>query len=478
MGAQTDADQLCYASATQLARMIRSREVSPVEVVDAFLARIQAVNPKLNAYVTLQADSAREQAKAAEAAVARGDDLGPLHGVPISIKDLARTKGVRTTSGSKVFEDFVPTDDHPVVERLEGAGAISLGKTNTPEFGWLAITDNPVFGKTNNPWDLGRTPSGSSGGAAAAVAAGLCAIAHGSDGGGSIRHPAAFCGVFGIKPTFGVVPRHAGVDGWPTLSHHGPLTRSVADGALALDVMAGYDGRDMLSAPLPPQNFLANLKRDMAGIRVAWTTDMGHAEVDPRVRAAFESAVPAFEEVGCELRNASPDFSNSREIFKGVQFSELVGADLKHIDADGNSKMSPDLARFVLKRKDIFARDYMAANEARGRLYAAVTDFFGDVDLLLTPTMAIPAFKHPETMADYPHTVNGVEVSSTGWHPFTFPFNLTQQPAATVPCGFTDGGLPIGLQIVGRKFDDLLVMQAAAAFEQARPWADRRPPLD
>lgn len=473
----TATETLCYTPATELARMIREKEMSPVEIVDAFLARIDEVNPKLNAYVTVIGDKARAAAKQAEADVQSGKKLGPLHGVPVSIKDLALTEGVRTTFGSKVHENFVPDYNEPTVERLLGAGAINLGKTNTPEFGWLAITDNDVFGRTNNPWDVERTSSGSSGGAAAATAAGLAPISLGSDGGGSIRHPAAFCGLFGIKATFGVVPRDSQAAGWPTLSHSGPLTRTVADGALALDTLAGYDARDLHSAPMAPQNFLANLKRDMKGVRVAWSSDLGGAEVEPDVRTLFEAATSAFEEVGCDLRPGHPDFGDVRETFKMTMFPEAVAGELRFIDDKGASKMNADFTKFIWKRRDILARDYLTAQEDRRKMYGRVATFFSDVDLLITPTMAVVPFKHPRDMSEYPHTVNGVEVTSTGWHPFTFPFNLTGQPAATVPCGFTEAGLPVGLQIVGRKYEDLLVMQAAAAFEEARPWADRRPQL-
>lgn len=474
---QSGIDDICYTSAVELAERIRTRKASPVEITDAFLERIAAVNPKLNAYVTLVEESARAEARTAETAVTKGGQLGPIHGLPISIKDLQWTRGVRTTSGSKVYEHRIPDEDAPSVERLRAAGGIVLGKTNTPEFGWLAITDNLVFGKTNNPWNLECTPSGSSGGAAAATAAGLAPISLGSDGGGSIRHPASFCGVVGMKPTFGMIPRHVAAVDWPTLSHQGPLTRTVADAALAMDVLCGYDTRDIHSVPLPPQKFLENLKRDPGGLRVAWTTDMGFAEVDPRVRKHFEAAVRAFDELGCVVEPGCPDLRDSRELFKGVMFCELVSGELRHINPDGSSLMNPDITKFVLKRKDILARDYLAANERREKMYLRVVKFFESHDLLLTPTMAIPPFKHPQTMADYPHTVNGVEVSTTGWQPFTFPFNLTGQPAISVPCGFTDDGLPIGLQIIGRRFEDLLVMRAAAAFEQARPWAQVRPPV-
>ncbi len=480
MLSKTEITKICWTPAVKLVRMMKSRKLSPVEVVEAFLSRIDQINPKLNAYVTILHEQAREKAKWAESELTRsgdGEGLGLLHGLPISIKDLTWTKGVRTTSGSKVFEHRVPEEDSPVVQRLLGAGAINLGKTNTPEFGWVAVTDNEIFGRANNPWNLEYTTSGSSGGAGAATAAGLAPISHGSDGGGSIRHPASFCGIFGFKPTFGLIPRHPGVDGWPTLSHHGPMTRTVADAALALDVMTGYDPRDMMSVALPPQKFQKNLKRNLKGVRVAWSTDWGFLEVDPRVRKLFEATIPAFEELGCELRQGCPDMRETREIFKGVMFAEAVGSDFRHIHPDGTSLMNPDLTKFIWKRKDILARDYLGALDKRHALYARVADYMKDVDILLSPTLAIPPFKHPKDMSEYPHTVNGVEVSSTGWQPFTFPFNLTQQPAATIPCGFTEEGLPVGLQIVGRRFEDLLVMQVCAGFESARPWKSKRPKL-
>lgn len=471
-------EDLCYTPATELVDRMKSKDLSPVELTQALLDRIDALNPKLNAFVTIHPEQSLAAAQHAEDAIQKGEDLGSLHGLPISIKDLSHTKGVRTTSGSKVHENFIPDENAPVVERMLGAGAISLGKTNTPEFGWLAISDNELFGPTGNPWDPTRTSSGSSGGAASATAAGMAPISLGSDGGGSIRHPASFCGLVGMKATFGMIPKHAGHEGWPSLSHNGPLTRTVADAALAMDVLTGYDPRDMFSTPLPHQDFLKNLQRDLKGLRVAWSTDMGHAEVDPQVREHFEKSIAAFEEMGCEVVQSHPDLDDAREIFKGVMFVEAVGADLQHVREDGSSDMTPPLTQFINKRKDIYARDYMDALTKRQALYSRVHTFMQDIDLLLTPTMAIPAFEHPKPdLSDYPHTVNDVEVSSTGWHPFTFPFNLTGQPAATVPCGFTNEGLPVGLQIVGRKFEDLLVMQACAQFEQARPWADKRPAM-
>jgi len=476
--APTSEDDLCFTSAVDLREMIRSRTVSPIEIVEAFLRRIDAINPYLNAYVTPMPEAALAAAKEAERALESGKGLGPLSGIPFSIKDLSWTAGVRSTSGSQVFEDFVAPEDDPVVALMRGAGGVPLGKTNTPEFGWLAITDNEVFGRTNNPWNADYTPSGSSGGAAAATAAGMAPISLGSDGGGSIRHPAAFCGIYGVKPTFGLVPRSAENCSWFSLSHQGPLTRTVADAALALDVLVAFDGRDFASVKAAPVRYLDRLREgNVRGLRVAYSADLGGVEVSPEARDTFEKSLPAFEEIGCRLTEATPDLSHAREIFKWIMFVEAVGGELKYIDEDGASKLSAPLREFVWNRKDILARDYMTAWEKRRALVSRVHTFFESYDLFLTPTMAIPPFRHPEDMRAYPHEVNGVEVGSTGWHPFTFPFNLTGQPAASVPCGFTDTGLPMGLQIVGRRFEDLLVLQASAAFEDARPWAKTRPPV-
>lgn len=473
-----DSDRLGFSEAHELAALILRREISPVELIDVFLERIAAINPRLNAYVTVAEDEARASARKAEQAITSGAPLGSLHGVPAAIKDLALTAGIRTTSGSRVYADRVPQRDNLAVARLRRAGVVLLGKTNTPEFGWLSITDNPLFGRTANPWALDHTPGGSSGGAAAAAAAGLAPVSLGSDGGGSIRHPASFCGIFGIKPSFGLVPRLDPEDGWPTLSHQGPLARSVAGAAAALDALAGYDREDFSSVPLPPQNFLAHLgEGEPRKWRVAFSRDLGFAEVDPRVLERFDEVIRTFESLGCTLIEACPDLRPARELFKGVMFPELVACESRYIREDGSSDMNPDLTRFVSRRRDILARDYLAAEAGRRSLYLEVERFFDTADLLLTPTLAVPPFPHPQSMADYPHTVNGREVGSTGWHPFTPPFNLTHHPAASIPCGFTPEGLPVGLQIVAPRFQDLRVLQAAAAFEAAKPWVHLRPQL-
>ncbi len=475
---QSESETLGFTEAHELASLIRKKEISPVEVIDTFLERIATINPKLNAYVTVVEDLARSAAIEAEKALTDGSEIGPLHGVPAAIKDLALTRGIRSTSGSRIYADRVPAQDNRAVKRLREAGAIILGKTNTPEFGWLSISDNELFGPTCNPWALDHTSGGSSGGAAAAAAAGLAPISLGSDGGGSIRHPASFCSVFGIKPSFGLVPRLDPHDGWETLSHQGPIARTVAGAAAALDAMAGYDREDFSSAPLPPQHFLENLTNvDPTQWKIAFSADLGFAEVDERVRAAFNAAVARYEKLGFTLVEACPDLKSAREIFKGVMFPEVAGAEFSYIAADGSSGMNPDLTRFVWKRRDILARDYLAASQRRRTLYLAVERFFEDYDLLLTPTMALPPFEHPRSMSEYPHTVNGREVGSTGWHPFTPAFNLTHHPAASLPCGFTPEGLPVGLQIVAPRYADLRVLQLAAALESEEPWASLRPGL-
>ncbi|MEK7220064.1 MAG: amidase family protein, partial [candidate division NC10 bacterium] len=303
------ADDLASMPASELSAAIRAKRVSPVEVVEAVLDRIERLNPRLNAYCTVTAESARREAAAAEAAVMRGDALGPLHGVPVSVKDLVITRGVRTTFGSRIYENNVPQEDAPLVERLKAAGAILVGKTTTPEFGWKGVTDSPLLGITRNPWNPERTPGGSSGGAGAAVAAGLAPLAVGTDGGGSIRIPGSFCGVFGLKPTYGVIPVYpASATG--TLSHAGPMTRTVRDAALMLQVMAGPDDRDPLSFPLEGMDFVAGLEGEIHGLRVAWSPTLGYAVVDPEVRLVTEAAAKRFSDLGCRVEEVNRVFDD------------------------------------------------------------------------------------------------------------------------------------------------------------------------
>jgi len=466
---------ICYMPAVDMAQEIRTKKLSPVEVINVVLSRIERLNPRINAYCTLLAESARKQAREAEAKVMQGDELGPLHGVPVSIKDLTFTKGVRTTSGSKIYENFIPSCDAIVVERLRAAGAIMLGKTNTPEFGFMGLTDNLLFGTTRNPWNLECHAGGSSGGAAAAVAAGMGQLAQGSDGGGSIRIPSSFCGVFGIKPSFGRVPRGPGSTNWQTLSQYGPISRNVRDAALALEIMAGRDDRDRQSLPDTNLNYLSLLNGDLKGLRVAWSPDLGYAVVEPQVLEKTSAAVSIFETLGCTVEMATPDITNPERAFELIWLVTYAAAYGDKLDKWGD-QMDPRLVALIKRGKERLAVEYAQAAIEREELFDRFLPFFDRYDLLLTPATAVPAFDVNKFEIT---EIGEVQVSSwLNWTPFTYPFNLTGQPAASAPCGWTDGGLPVGLQIVGRCFDDATVLKAAAAFESASPWSHRQPPLD
>ena len=470
-----NATDLCFTAATDLAGMIRRKEVSPVEVTEAVLARIERLNPALNAYCTVTAEEALAAAREAESAVVRGVALGPLHGVPISIKDLTITKGVRTTRGSRLHADAVPDEDAPVVERVRAAGAIIVGKTNTPEFGWKGDTSNPLFGVTRNPWDPAREASagGSSGGAGAAVAAGLAPLALGTDGAGSIRIPASFCGIVGLKQQLWRVPTYP-ASPVETVAHTGPMTRTVRDAALLLNVIAGPDERDRLSLAATGENWLMACEGGVRGLRAAWSPDLGYAAVDPEVARLCATATRRFaDDLGSLLDEANPGFADpgraGRIIFYGG-----VAANVAGLSPERAALIDPALARALEEETvDLTALDYIGANATRQALWDVTRQFFERYDLLLTPTIAVPPFRAGE---EGPREVNGRSVERFGWTPFTYPFNLTGNPALTIPVGFTVAGLPVGLQIVGRRFDEATVLRAGAAFEAVQPWAAQRPP--
>jgi aspartyl-tRNA(Asn)/glutamyl-tRNA(Gln) amidotransferase subunit A len=466
-------DSICWMSATELVVAFKRRKVSPVEVVDAVLARIERLNPKLGAYCLVTAESARKEARWAERALMKkGASLGPLHGVPFSVKDTIITKGARTTFGSKLFADHVPEEDAPAVERLKAAGGILVGKTNTPAFGFLGVTHNLLFGATRNPWNLERTPGGSSGGAGAAVAAGMAPLAIGTDGGGSIRIPASFSGIFGLKPSFGRVPVYPFSAAW-SVSHVGPMTRTVADAALALSVIAGPDERDVSSLPGERADYVRSLKGSLKGLRVAWSATLGYAVVDSEVLAAAERAARRFKAFGCRLERVDPGFKDPRQAWE-IIFCGGIAARLASALPERRADIDPGLVKLIEEGLTWPATKFVQAWFDRLQFCDLARKFFTKYDLLLTPTLACPPF--PVGM-EGPGTIDGKPVSTYAWIPFTFPFNLTGQPACTVPCGFTRDGLPIGLQIVGRRFDDATVLQAAALFEAAGPWAATRPPV-
>ena len=465
-------DELCWMSAADLAAAVSRKKISPVDVVDAVLARIEKLE-RLNAYVTVVADGARKAARAAERAVMKkGARLGPLHGVPFSVKDLVITNGVRTTFGTPLYKDHVPTEDAPMVERLKAAGAIMLGKTNTPTFGWIGATHNLLFGATRNPWNLERTPGGSSGGASAAVSAGLGPLAIGTDGGGSIRIPSSFAGIFGLKPSFGRIPTYPASAAW-SLSHVGPMTRTVKDAALMMNVCAGPDERDVYSLPAAPVDYVRALKGSLRGLRVAYSDSLGYAKIlDPEVRAATAQAARVFREFGCRVEEVNPGWPSPFEAWRPI-FAGGIAARLAPYLGE-RDKIDAGLLRIIDETLKASPTVYVQAWFDRLAWWQHPRQFFAKYDLLLTPTLACPAFK---VGLDNATEIAGKPVPEWAWTPFTYPFNLTGQPASSVPCGFTASGLPIGLQLVGRRFDDVTVLRASAAFEAARPWAHKRPPL-
>jgi aspartyl-tRNA(Asn)/glutamyl-tRNA(Gln) amidotransferase subunit A len=463
-------------SAIELLDAYRSKKLSPVEVTRAVLERISEVNSKINAIVTLTSDLALEQAKAAEEAYKRGE-AAALAGVPMTIKDLIATKGIRTTFGSLLFEDYVPDEDAVLVERLRDAGVVILGKTNVPEFGLVAVTDNLIFGPALNPWDTKKTVGGSSGGAAAGVVAGLGPLAVGNDGGGSIRIPSSLCGSFGIKPHFGRIPSGPKpYHGWESMNAEGPITRTVADAALMMDVMAGPDDRDRMSLPASGVNYLESIKGGVKGLKVAYTSDLAVAAVEPEVVEITKKAAFAFSELGCDVVEDDPGIFDMAQDLTVMVILETVTAHEHHLE-EATEKMYT-LYKPFLELMDVFSgRDRVRVDYNREEMWDRIRRFFEKYDLLLTPTAACPAFDFKEGGMLGPETINGVEQNPASWIGFTFPFNFTGQPAASIPCGFSAGGLPVGLQIVGRRYDEPTVLRAAAAFEAARPWADCHPEL-
>jgi aspartyl-tRNA(Asn)/glutamyl-tRNA(Gln) amidotransferase subunit A len=461
-------------SATAQAQLIRDRVVSPVEVMDAVLARVEALDPVIHAFCVVATEPARAAARTAEAAVMRGDPLGPLHGVPISIKDLICTADMPTVSGSRAYVDFMPEADDVCVERVRVAGAIVIGKTNTPEFGYAGAGKNDVFPTTTNPWNPAMTSGGSSAGSAAAVAAGMGSLTIGSDGGGSIRGPASYCGLFGMKPSFGRVPawpgcrdpRHPGISSWESVEHLGPLTRTVEDAALLMSVIAGPDARDWHSLPAGDIDWLGASHVPLGALRVAFTPDFGFSAVDPEVRAITYDAAKVFaSDLGCELVEDTPPLEDMFDLFLAVIMRDSDLRGLRDLAGRGLIHL-PGLV--MMLEREWTAQDFTDAAMGRQAVCNTIARFMQGYDLLLTPTVSSPPFPvehfNPQGIAGFPP-------EQANPSPFTYPFNWTGQPAASVPAGFTAAGLPVGLQIVGRHLADATVLAAAAAFERARPWA-------
>ena len=468
-------NEMCFAPATELRELIQSKKVSVPELVELFYRRIEEFNPKLNAYLAMRPDQAMAEAEAAQEAVQRGDALGPLHGIPISVKDLEVTKDIPSTMGSLLFKDRTPEMDSVVVERIRQAGAIILGKTNTPEFGQSGTTENKLGDACRNPWNLERTPGGSSGGAAAALASGLCTIATASDGGGSIRIPASFSGVFGIKPTQGRVPRFGGY-GRPAANHFsqsGPMSRTVADTALLLQVLAGPDSRDPTCLREEPPDFASDLNVGVRGLRMAWSTDLGYAGVDPEVARITGQAARVFDELGATVEEPALVIEDPFPAFWDV-FATATYTSYGHLLDDHRDEFTDYVRRGLEHGAQLTGADLSRGLLRVDQLRRQMEEFFDQYDLLLTPTMAVSAFP----IEQRPSVIGGKQVDPFwGYLPFTFPINMTGQTASSVPCGFSAEGMPIGLHIIGPKGAEARVLQASAAFEQARPWSGHRPPV-
>jgi amidase len=466
--------EICFLTATELTRRIRAKELSATEVMEASLAQIERVNPKVNAIVTFLPEQALEQARAADEALAKGENVGPLHGLPVAHKDLILTKGIRTTFGSLAFTNFIPEEDGLIVERLKKAGAITVGKTNTPEFGAGSQTYNKVFGETLNPYDTSKTCGGSSGGAAVALACGMIPIADGSDMGGSLRNPASFCNVVGFRPSPGRVPTWPGYAGWFTFSVEGPMARTVQDTALMLSTVAGPDVRSPIAIPEPGRLFSQSLKRDFKGVRVAWSRDLGLLPVDPRVTTVIEAQRAVFENIGCRIDDGEPDFENADEIFKvwrawyfELAFSELLESHRDELKdsviwniEEGMKLSGPRIGQVERKRTDLYHR---------------VRKFMETYEFLILPVSQVPPFDVNQRYVD---AINGEKMETyIDWMKSCYYITTTGFPAISVPCGFTAKGLPVGVQIVGRHQDDLGVLQLAYAFEQATGFWKRKPPM-
>lgn len=473
--AQTPAaSDICYLTAREMARLIRLKELSAREVLAAHLKQIENVNPKVNAIVTLVPAVAAEAAKRADELQARGAALGPLHGLPVAHKDLVETKGIRTTFGSPLFKDYVPQEDDLIVQRIKQAGAITLGKTNTPEFGAGSQTFNTVFGATRNPYDTTRTCGGSSGGAAVSLACGMIPIADGSDMGGSLRNPAAFSNVVGFRVSPGRVPDPKAAFAWSTLSTAGPMARSVSDLTLLLGAIAGPDSRSPLSLPEPGESFDKPLDREFRNVRIAWFKDLGGLPFDPRVRTVVDGQRKVFESLGCVIEQAEPDFSGADSAFKTLRAWNSATAHGAQIRED-RSAFKDTLLREIEDGLRLTGADIARAETLHGQLWRRFQAFLQDYEYFVLPTTQVPPF---DVGQFYPVEVNGTKMESyIDWMKSCWYISLVGNPAISVPAGFTPEGLPVGLQIVGRHHADFSVLQLAYAFEQATAIGRRRPPI-
>jgi Asp-tRNA(Asn)/Glu-tRNA(Gln) amidotransferase A subunit family amidase len=459
------------------AAAIRSRELSSLELVEDCLSRIDELDGEINSFTVVLADEARAAAREIDRRIAGGDPVGPLAGIPVAIKDHIWLEGELATNGSRALADFRPSEDAIPVARLKANGAIPIGKTNNPEFCYRGFTANDVFGTTRNPWKLERTPGGSSGGAGACVAAGMVPLALGTDGGGSVRIPAAFCGIVGLKGTFGLVPKLPGFRGWPTLSIDGPLTRSVRDAALALEATAGPHPADDLSYPSPDRAYLsaATEEPDLSRLRVAWSVDLGYAPVEADVRRNFHRAVELLGRTGVELVEAHPPPRDPITLWNTIATIEGYASEGALLERSPEL-IEPETAEIIRSGASRSARDYLDAQSERAAYTREWLEFFIEHDVLVTPMMQMTAF---DVGIAGPAEIDGMPVDQffDDWCHLCYPANLTGQPAISLPNGFGDDGLPVGLQMIARRFDEVTLLSMAAAWERLMPWSDQWPPL-
>jgi len=470
---------LAYTAATELCRMVRARQLSPVELIRGTLERIETCQPTLNGFITVCADEAMDAAQRAEQAVVNGDELGPLHGIPFTVKDLIDTEGVRTTMGSYIFEHHVPRQDAISVARLKAAGGILVGKTTTPEFGHKPFTRAPLFGETPNVWNSDRVSGGSSGGAAVCAAAGLAALNLGTDGGGSIRIPAAVNGIFGIKPSLGTVP-HLARDSFGANKLVGAMTRTVADAALMLQVTAGPHPDDVHSAGRRVHDLVtaAAEPADVSGMRIAWRPLLGNQIVDSGVAALVQDAVDAFEQQGAQVTLVDDGFQTPEPMWRALMQASWRARFGGYV-AEWGDRMTPTFLRSITEAESYPVEELQQAIYQRTLLFRQVQSWFQEFDLVLTPVITRTALESDRDLYD-PVVIEGRDVGGIrqNWTPYTHPFNLTGHPAASVPVGFADDGLPVALQIIGPYAEEAAVLSAAAFFEQMRPWAQHTPDLD
>jgi len=465
-------NEICFLTATEMAQRIRAKELSAREVMEAHLSQIDRVNPHVNAVVTLLAEKALADAELADQVLAQGGDIGRLHGLPVAHKDLVMTQGIRTTFGSPIYKEFVPDQDALIVQRLRNAGAITIGKTNTPEFGAGSQTFNEVFGATTNPYDRTKTCGGSSGGAAVALACGMIPIADGSDTGGSLRNPANFCNVVGFRPSPGRVPQWPSEVGWFPISVHGPMARTVKDVALMLSAIAGPDPRCPIAIAEPGNLFSQPLERDFKGVRIAWSHDLGSFPVDPRVTTTIDAQRTTFESLGCQVEQDEPDFRDADEAFKvwrawafELKFSSLLKS---HRD-----QLKDTIVWNVEEGQKLTGPQIGNAERRRTALYHRVRQFMETYEFLILPVSQVPPF---DVNQPFITEINGQQMETyIDWMKSCYYITVTGLPAISVPCGFTPEGLPVGVQIVGRHQDDLGVLQLAQAFEEATGFWKKTP---